>query len=47
MKNNPLNGYQPDYDVVATTDAQEHEIEHAKKDHCKCGGNTRNGRGDH
>lgn len=31
MKNNPLNGYQPDYDVVATADAQEHEIEHAKK----------------
>ena len=31
MKNNPLNGYQPDYDVVTTADAQEHEIEHAKK----------------
>lgn len=31
MKNNPINGYQPDYDVVTTADAQEHEIEHAKK----------------
>lgn len=31
MKNNPLNGYQPDYDVVTTADAQEHEIEHAQK----------------
>lgn len=31
MKNNPLNGYQPDDELVATADAQEHEIEHVQK----------------
>lgn len=30
MKNNPLNGYQPDY-ADAIADAQEHNIEHAKE----------------
>lgn len=40
MKNNPLNGYQPDYDVVTTADAQEHEIETRAKDRRKCGGNA-------
>lgn len=31
MKNNPLNGYQPDDELVAVADAQEHEIEHVQK----------------
>lgn len=31
MKNNPLNGHQPDDELVAVADAQEHEIEHVQK----------------
>lgn len=32
MKNNPLNGYQPEYDRAdAVADVQEHELETAKK----------------